>query len=99
MLLLFPAAAPHRFGAHFRTPEVQRSAERHTSIATGDTEALDYGAPSGILPKSFAPPQRETKAIIGNRSESVAQVPLSRLLNRLKLNPSGSNGQDPLLRA
>lgn len=99
MLLLFPAAAPHRFGAHFRTPEVHRSAERHTSIATGDSEARDYVAPSGMLPKFFVPPERETTAIIGNHPEFLARVPLSRLLNRLKLNSSGSNGQDPLLRA
>ena len=36
MLLAFPAAKPHSFGPHFRTPEVRRATERTPPSRTSD---------------------------------------------------------------
>jgi len=99
MLRLFPAAKPHSFGPHFRMPEVRRAMERHTSIATTDNNAQERVAQSSRLPSCFGPAEPKLKVIPRDHLDSAFEIPLTRLLNRLKLNPSGSSGQDPLLQA
>jgi hypothetical protein len=99
MLLLLPAAKAHTFGPHFRTPEVRRSAERHTSVAYGENDTHQRLAQSNLLPRFLAPPETGGKIFLSPNFESTFEVPLSRLLRRLKLKHCGSSGQDPLLSA
>jgi hypothetical protein len=99
MLLSLPAARAHNFGAHFRTPEVRRAVERHTSIAHSDCDAPARVAKSHPLARFFAPTETAGNIVLADNFESASDVLLPRLLNRLKLNPSGSNGEDPLLQA
>ncbi len=99
MLLSFPAAKAHAFGTHFRNPEVRRTIERHTSIAHPDQNLQKGVAPTDTLPRFFIPIETVNKIVPLGDFESIPEVPLPRLLNRLKLNPSGSSGQDPLLSA
>ena len=99
MLLLFPAAKAHDFGTHFRQPEVRRTAERHTSIARSDNNSQDRIAQSALLKQSFAPAKPDVKIVPRDNVDSTPEVFLARLLKRLKLNPSGLGGQDPLLQA
>ena len=99
MLLLFPAFQTHSFGPHFRNPEVRRATKRHTSIAHSDNRAEERIAQSGLLTKSFAPAEPDIKIVPRDNFNSPPEVSLARLLNRLKLNPPGSDGQDPPLQA
>ncbi len=99
MLLSFPATAVHNFGAHFRTPEVRRATERHTSVAHSDNDPHECVAQSGLLPTFFTPTATVSKIVPRDNFEPPSEVGLFRLLNRLKLNSSDSGGQDPLLRA
>ena len=98
MLLSFPASGVHHFGTHVRTPEVRRAIVRHSSVALDDENAHERVAQCDLLPVFFTP--SETIGKITPRSDFESPpVVLSRLLSRLKLNPSGSSGQDPLLQA
>ena len=97
MLLLIPATKVHHFGTHFRSPEVRRTAQRHTAIAHSDSSAPQRIAESTPLPAFFTPTETFSKTVA---LDSVRhEIPLVRLLHRLKLNPSGSSGQDPLPQA
>jgi len=99
MLLLFPAAKAHSFGTHFRTPEVRRATERQTCVAHSDENTQERVGHSDPLPAFFTPIETVSKIVPRDNFESLPDISLSRLLNRLKLNSSGSGGQDPLLRA
>jgi hypothetical protein len=98
MLLSLPATKAHHFGSHFRTPEVRRATERHTSVAHSDNNTYEV-ARSDLLPTFFTPTTTDSKIVPRDGFESLSEVPISRLLNRRKLNPSASGGQDPLLQA
>jgi len=52
-----------------------------------------------VLPNFFAPCPSSQGFIRDHDFNSPSAVPLIRLLNRMKLNPSGSSGQDPLPQA
>jgi hypothetical protein len=99
MLLSFPATRFHNFPTHFRNPEVRRATERHTGVAPRTEKTPDAVAQSDLLPRFFAPVETAGKIVPADNFEAVSEVPLSRLLHRLKLNPCGSSGQDPLLSA
>jgi hypothetical protein len=99
MLLLFPVAKAHTFGPHFRTPEVRRAAERHTAVAYGENDTPQRVAQSNPLPRFLASPETGGKIFLSHNFDSTFEVPLSQLLHRLKLNPCGSSGPDPLLSA
>ena len=98
MLLLFPSITPHSFPTHFRPPEFRRSVERQTPIAHSDENPQSRIAVQSLpaFPVSIAIASK--RPTIDN-FESPANVSIPRLLNRLKLNPSGSGGQVPLLTA
>ena len=97
MLLAFPIRQADQFTNHFRTPEVRRSIERHTPIAQPESGPAERIAHQAVMPSVVMPVET------GNVVDPVAkvdlsfQVPLSRLLLRLKLGSSRSGGQDPLL--
>jgi hypothetical protein len=103
MLLSFPAAKVHSFRAHFRTPETRRVTDRHTFVAVegqgANERIIKNDSQNGSLPSFFTPIESITKIDCNCSFESPSEVPLLRLLNRLKLNPSGSSGSDPLLQA
>jgi hypothetical protein len=99
MLLLFPAFQGRGFGPHFRNPEVRRATRRHTFVAHGDNNAEDSIAQTCRLTNPVAPVKSESKIVPRDDFELPPQVSIARLLNRMKLNPSGSGGQDPLLQA
>src|SRR5271168_4003018 len=87
MLLSFPAARAHAFETHFRNPEVRRAIERETSIAHTDENPQNRIAPNELLPTFFAPTETINQKVPLDSLESISEVPLPRLLNRLKLNP------------
>jgi hypothetical protein len=99
MLLSFPASSVHSFGTHFRTPEVRRALERHTSVAHSDGNTPELIAHNDLLPTFFTPAETGSKIFPTDNSEPSSDVPLSSLLNRRKLSPSGSGGPDPLIQA
>jgi hypothetical protein len=99
MLLCFPAVKAHRFGPHFRTPEVRRAMERHTFIAHSDDSTPAQVAHLDLLPTFFIPADFSRLVVRRENLESFSKLPIPRLLNRRKLNPSGSGGQVPLLQA
>jgi hypothetical protein len=98
MLLLFPAAKVHTFGAHFRNPEVRRSAQRHIFIAQSENTDGRI-AESAPLPVFFAPTENVQHRFALDNQEFTTEVSFAHLVNRMKLNPPGSNAQDPLLQA
>ena len=97
MLLAFPIRQAHQFTNHFRTPEVRRSIERHTPIAHPEAGIAERIAHQAVLPALLV--HIDTGAVVEPAAniEFASQVPLSRLLLRLKLGSSRSGGQDPLL--
>jgi hypothetical protein len=99
MLLFFPANKVHSFRNHFRSPEVRRAIERNTAVAHSAEKTHALVGQMEFLPTFFTPTETNSKVVALENFESAADVPLARLLNRLKLNPAGSSGQDPLLQA
>ena len=99
MLLLFPSAKPHSFATHFRAPEFRRAVERETPIAHSDENPQPRIALNESLPAFPFLIETASKLVAVEHFESPAKVSVPRLLNRLKLNPSGSSGQVPLLAA
>ncbi len=95
LLLSFPMTPAHRFSTHFRSPEVRRSLERHTFVASYD--AHPDIEPSDI---NLAPtPEAQIEVSAGVASPRAFELPrpvsLARLLMRPKLG-SSAGGQDPL---
>jgi hypothetical protein len=99
MLLSFPVARAHNFGAHFRNPQVRRATERHSSIAHSDSGVPASITRGQLLPTFFAPIENRSRLVTRENLAPESHIPITRLLNRLKLNPSGSDGQVPLLSA
>jgi hypothetical protein len=97
MLLSLVIAKSHNFGAHFRTPEVRRTTMRHTTAAHSYDSSCERVAHSNIQPARFAPIHLQREIIPLENFALASEVPLPRLLSRLKLNPAGSGGLDPLL--
>jgi hypothetical protein len=97
MMLTFPISQGHQLTSHFRVPDVCRSTERRTPIAPPEAETAERIAHQAALPALPIP------IIINEVVEPTAnielppQVPLSRLLLRLKIGSSRSSSQDPLL--
>jgi len=99
MLLTFPAARLHSFEAHFRTPEVRRTTQRHTSVAYSHDDTCERATQNHLMPAFFVAPEPEPLATVWNSMAQPFEAPPLRILFRLKLNPSGSSGSDPLLSA
>jgi hypothetical protein len=97
MLLAFPMQRGHQFAAHFRSPEVRRSIERHTPIAHPEAGTAERIAHQAVLPALLVYVDTGDVVEPAANIEFASQVPLARLLLRLKLGPSRSGGQDPLL--
>ncbi len=97
MLLVFPMGPEHQFTGHFRSPEVCQSIERHTPIAQPEARTTECIAHQAALPALLMLINNGDVVEPVANIEFSPQVPLSRLLLRLKLGPSRSGGQDPLL--
>src|ERR1700733_8761272 len=89
MLLSFPASRLHSFGDNFRTPEVRRATQRHTYIAAEGKRVQENAVRSDVLATFFPPVQTPASLISDRLFGSPSEISLIRLLNRLKLNPSG----------
>jgi hypothetical protein len=96
MLLAFPIRSAHQFSDHFRTPEVRRSIERHTPIAHPDSRSAERTPHQALLPALLIPTD-DLDALKPAAHFDFAEIPISRLLLRLKLGSSRSGSQDPLL--
>ena len=99
MLLSLPAARLHSFQAHFRTPEVRRTTQRHSSIAYSNDDTCERAIQNHPLPAFFVPVEPGHTIAARKIIEKPFEAPSLRILFRLKLNPSGSSGSDPLLSA
>ena len=98
MLLTFPVRQAHQFAPHFRTPQVRRSVERHTPISQPEAGPVERHAHQAVVPMLFTP--ADDAGYVAKpfaHFEIPSQVPIARLLSRLKLGSSRSGGQDPLL--
>ena len=99
VLLLFPAARVHSFSIHFRAPEVCRSAQRHLPIAQTEADSIKCVAQTAPLPVFSARTETVHVSSTSLPQEFVVEIPLVRLVNRMKLSPPGSGAQDPFLKA
>jgi hypothetical protein len=97
MLLVFPMQRVHQYTNHFRAPEIRRSTLRHTPIAQRESGPAERIAHQAVLPALLVYVDTGDVVEPAANIEFASQVPLSRLLLRLKLGPSRSGGQDPLL--
>jgi len=95
LLLSFPMTPAHRFSTHFRSPEIRRSLERHTFVASYDAHPdID---PSDV---NLAPtPEAQIGVSVGLALRRAFELPrpvsLARLFMRPKLG-SSAGSQDPL---
>ena len=99
MLLLLPGAKLHSFQAHFRTPEVRRTTQRHTPVAYSNDDICESAVQNHPLPAFFVPAEPEHCTTARKTIGKPLQAPPLRIHFRLKLNPSSSSGPDPLLSA
>ena len=97
MLLLFPVTRAHDFGTHFRNPEVRRSIARHTFVAQSHDNIPERIAHTNLRPVVFTPIVTDRQIAPLENFDAIPHVTLARILKRLKLNPAGSGGTDPLL--
>jgi hypothetical protein len=97
MLLTFPVGRIHQATDHFRSPEVRRSVERNVFLERTKSDASER-----VVPQKFKSPGLfliDTADSVKADKEftPTPQIPLTRLLLRLKLGPSRSSTTDPLL--
>jgi hypothetical protein len=97
MLLTLPIRSGHQYTNHFRTPEVRRTVERHTYVAHTNAGPAESVPHQNVLAPLLATVDDGDviKPVVD--SEISTQIPISRLLLRLKLGWSRSGNQDPLL--
>ncbi len=96
MLVSFPANNVRRFDDHFRAPEVRRSIERHTFFAQPELTGAEQIAHAEVAPTVLIPVTRPDFSKPLANFRIVSEIPLTRLLLRLKLGPARSGGSDPL---
>jgi hypothetical protein len=99
MLTTLPVQRAHQFQAHYRTPQIRRTFERHAEVAHSDASVADKAAHDSPLPLFLASvaPDSATRPIVRvDRSDQFPNPQRAPHL-RLKLGPSASDGQDPLI--
>jgi hypothetical protein len=96
-LLAFSMPPAHQCTVHLRTPEVRSSIERHTSVAEPEAGPAGRIADGAVVSALFTPVDTANTVKSRENVEPSSEVPLTRLLLRLKLGPSRADGQDPLL--
>jgi hypothetical protein len=97
MMLTFPMQPAHQFSDHFRADEARQTIERHTFLAqrpAGPTERIAQCAVRPALSVRIAIPSEVNPP---PASEFTSDIPLIRLLLRLKLGPSHTSAQDPFI--
>ena len=98
-LLFFPSLSVHDFTGHLGAPNALRIAVGHNPVVRSDVDGRESVTRSLRLPTFSSSIETAGKIVPSRNFDSIPKVPLIRRLSRLKLNPSGSGGQDPLLRA
>ena len=97
-LVTFVTLQGHQFTDHFRAPEVRRSTERHTVLIESRNDASDKITVAQRLSRVPVVDAKSVTRPLGQFDSSfVPTLPITRLLVRLKLGPSRSGGQDPLI--
>jgi hypothetical protein len=96
-LLAFSLRPAYQSTVHLRTPEVRRSVERHTSVAEPEASPAGRIADGAVVPALAAPVDAAITVKPRLEPEPSTEIPLTRLLLRLKLGPSRADGQDLLL--
>ena len=91
ILLTFPIERAHRFGVHFRAGEVRRTIDRDTPLAFGDARSPDPRSRHEIV-AALAAPVLSAAVIHAEAPSEATEIPLTRLLSRLKL---CSHSSDP----
>ena len=98
MLLSFPVQIrPHDFNSHFRAADARRSIVGHTSVERVEVRGVDRVVKIGAWPLPFLVVEPEFKIRPLPSAQLVSLIPRTRLFLRLKLGPSPSNSQDPLI--
>ena len=94
ILVVLPLARSHRAGVHFRTHEARRSVERHTFLEQSKVYEIERVHPA-TLRFAFVALEDAPRPLQG--FVRTPQLPITRLLLRLKLGLSSSGSPDPLL--
>jgi len=99
MLVTLPIQRSHEFRIHFRSERVRRTLEHHSELAQSAPGVVDRVVQEAWRPAGswWVEPEPAVVAFITNEFTDRVPVPISRLLSRLKLGPSSSGGQDPLV--
>ena len=96
MLVSLPAVRSHNFATHLRTPTTRRSTLRHTSVAQPEMSAGEqvqsHPSPLALIPVEAA--ATVIRPVLG--LDSRTNIPLARMLRRLKLGFSRARSPDPL---
>jgi hypothetical protein len=98
ILLLFPAKIKlHDLNDHFRAPNACNEILRYTFVETVEAVGVAQVVKINMWPRHLFVVDMELKTLPRPYAEPVHPVPYTRLLLRLKLGPSPSSGQDPLI--
>lgn len=98
VVLTFSVVPVHQFSPHFRSPDLGRWTEGHTNAAQPETSAAGRIAPTIALERTIpALVQIDSASSSLVDIELASEVPLARLLKRLKLGPSRTANSDPLI--
>jgi hypothetical protein len=97
LLILFtvPIERVHHFAVHFRTGEARRAAERHTALASDDAPPADPRPHRGTLSAVTITPVL-CAATRADAYAATTEVPIARLLSRLKLGSRSDSDSDSL---
>jgi hypothetical protein len=97
MLVMLPVPRVHQAADHFRSPEIRRSIERNVFLERTKNDFSERISTNYLEPTSLLRTETEdsVKLIVG--FAPTPQVPITRLLLRLKLGSSVSGTPDPLL--
>ena len=96
MFVCLPFERAHSFTNHLRPPVTRRAAQRHTSIAQPDTSPAEQVIKCPLLPTPFIAMAITAPTLPLLDSESRPDLPLPRLLRRLKLGIARASSPDPL---
>ncbi len=97
MLITFPLQRIHHSYSHFRTSEIRRSAARHTSLERSpDAASVEaVGNVAGLLSLRLRDDEDSEQAL--DNTAIISNVPVRLFLMRLKMAPSRTGAQDPLV--
>jgi hypothetical protein len=96
MLLSLPLLRSHTFTTHFRSPEVRRSAARHTSVSPLHAEPKLELASCELEPVIRPQPQPHN-SLLHREGVHIARASIIEVFHRLKLGPHRQADSEPPL--